>query len=104
MSTTPRTEQRTPTPPAVGAGVVEITDEALAAADAAHYSMTIEWSDEDGLYIVSLPEWGPFAQTHGATYAEAAAMGREALALLILGARHDGTSPPAPRLFGRDAR
>ena len=104
MSTTPRTEQVVPTPPAAGAGVVEITAEALVAADAAHYSMTIEWSDEDGLYIVSLPEWGPFALTHGATYAEAAEMGREALALLILGARHDGSPLPAPRLFGRDAR
>ena len=91
-------------PPAAGPGVVEITDEALAAADAARYSMTIEWSDEDGLYIVSLPEWGPFARTHGATYAEAVEMGREALALLILGARHDGSPLPAPRLFGRDAR
>ncbi len=65
---------------------------------------TIEWSDEDGLYIVSLPEWGPFARTHGATFAEAAEMGREALALLIQGARHDGTSPPEPRLFRHDAR
>ena len=104
MSPTPRTEQVAPTPPAARAVVVEITDEALAATDAAHYSMTIEWSDEDGLYIVSLPEWGPFAQTHGATYAEAAEMGREALALLFLGARHDGSPLPAPRLFGRDGR
>ena len=104
MSATPRTEQAKPSQPAAAADVVEITDEALAAADAAHYSMTIEWSDEDGLYIVSLPEWGPFALTHGAMYAEAAEMGREALALLILGARHDGSPLPAPRLFGRDAR
>ena len=34
------------------------------------YSMTIQWSDEDGMYIVSVPEWeaaGHIAHTHGAT-------------------------------------
>src|SRR5438105_3375636 len=48
--------------------------------------MTIQWSDEDGLYIVSFPEWeaaGHIAHTHGATYEEAVGNGREGLELLI---------------------
>jgi len=79
----------------------EFTAEELAAADAAHYSMVIQWSEEDQLYLVSLPEWGETAHTHGATYVEAAEMGREVLALLILGAREDGQSLPPPRCFAR---
>ena len=42
------------------------------------YSMVIEWSDEDTLYIVSFPEWeaeGYISHTHGATYEEAAEAG-----------------------------
>lgn len=44
-----------------------------------HYSMVIEWSDEDSVYIVSLPEWGKYALTHGATYDEAVRSGQEVL-------------------------
>ena len=29
------------------------------------YSMVITWSDEDQCFIVSLPEFGPYANTHG---------------------------------------
>jgi predicted RNase H-like HicB family nuclease len=32
-----------------------------------HYSMVIEWSDEDQAYIVSVPEF-PGNYTHGSTY------------------------------------
>ncbi len=52
-------------------------------AQAPHYSMRIEWSPEDRLFVVSLPEWGPYALTHGATYEEAARAGREVLEMLI---------------------
>ncbi len=41
------------------------------------YSMTIKWSDEDDAYLVWLPEFGGGPQTHGTTYAEAAAMGQD---------------------------
>ena len=68
-----------------------------------HYSMVIEWSDEDQVYIVSLPEWGPGARTHGATYDEAVRNGQEVLELLIEGAREEGRPLPAPRLFARTA-
>lgn len=67
-----------------------------------HYSMTIQWSDEDGVYIVSFPEWetaGHIAHTHGASYEEAVGRGREALELLIESAREIGADLPAPRTF-----
>lgn len=67
-----------------------------------HYSMTIHWSDEDGIYIVSFPEWeaaGHIAHTHGVTYEDAVVQGREALELLIESAREIGADVPAPRTF-----
>ena len=48
-----------------------------------HYSVVIQWSDEDQKYIASLPEFGPYARTHGQTYEEALKNGREVLELLI---------------------
>jgi predicted RNase H-like HicB family nuclease len=35
------------------------------------YSIVIQWSIEDKKYIVSLPEFGPYAHTHGNTYVDA---------------------------------
>lgn len=67
-----------------------------------HYSMTIQWSEEDGIYVVSFPEWeaaGHIAYTHGATYEEAVGRGREALELLIESARDIGAALPPPRTF-----
>jgi antitoxin HicB len=86
-------------PDVVETDIPEFTAEELAAADTSHYSMVIQWSEEDHLYIVSLPEWGDTVHTHGHTYVEAAEMGREVLALLILGARQDGHPLPEPHLF-----
>lgn len=40
------------------------------------YSMRIEWSDEDRVFVVSLPEWGGFVHTRGGTYEEAIRQGR----------------------------
>jgi antitoxin HicB len=48
-----------------------------------HYSMVIQWSDEDQIYVVSLPEWGKYAQTHGSTYEDAVRNGQEVLQMLI---------------------
>jgi len=39
-----------------------------------HYSMLIEWSEEDQAYLVTLPEWADrviMPATHGSTYGEA---------------------------------
>ncbi len=71
-------------------------------ADAPHYSMLIEWSDEDQAYLVTLPEWVGRINTpttHGSTYEEAARNGREVLEWLIEDARAEGKPLPALRTF-----
>ena len=62
------------------------------------YSMVIEWSDEDGMYVVTVPEL-PGCQTHGATHAEAVEMGEEAIQGWIEAARARGRPVPPPRVF-----
>ena len=47
------------------------------------YSILIQWSEEDSKYIASLPEFGPYAHTHGETYEEALKNAQEILELLI---------------------
>jgi predicted RNase H-like HicB family nuclease len=64
-----------------------------------HYSMVIEWSDEDVAYIVSFPEWGDLAHTHGATYAEAVLKGEEVLDLLASSTIDEGEPLPHARRF-----
>ena len=64
-----------------------------------HYSMVIAWSDEDQVYIVSLPEWGDMVHTHGATYTEAVAHGTELLEALIATRQQHGEPLPAPQTF-----
>lgn len=66
------------------------------------YSMLIEWSDLDGVYVVSFPEWeraGHLAHTHGATYVEAAERGQQMLAEMIEFAKEDASAVPAPAIF-----
>lgn len=62
------------------------------------YSVLIQWSDEDQKYIVSLPEFGPYAHTHGDTYEEAAKNAQEVLELLIETYEEQGRSLPVPNL------
>lgn len=67
-----------------------------------HYSILIEWSDEDQAYVVILPEWSeqyamPVAS--GKTYEEAAARGRNALENYIRFAQEDGQLLPQPKVF-----
>ena len=47
------------------------------------YSILIQWSDEDQKYIVSLPEFGLYAHTHGDSYEEATQNAQDVLELLI---------------------
>src|SRR5579863_1200780 len=64
----------------------------------AHYSMVIEWSDEDHAFLVPLPEWVEQVYmpcTHGATNEEAARHGREVLDMLQAHA-DAGEIPAAP--------
>jgi antitoxin HicB len=64
-----------------------------------HYSIIIQWSDEDQTYIVSLPEWGDLVHTHGNTYEEALKNGQELLQGLIEARCQHGEALPAPRVY-----
>lgn len=59
------------------------------------YSILIQWSDEDLCYVVSLPEFGPYAHTHGETYEEALQNAQEVLELLL----DDSTTLPEPQTY-----
>jgi predicted RNase H-like HicB family nuclease len=61
-----------------------------------HYSMIIQWSIEDEVYIVSFPEFGDRAHTHGNTYTEAIGHGEEVLELLIEEYQSQGRTLPIP--------
>jgi predicted RNase H-like HicB family nuclease len=63
------------------------------------YSMVIRWSDEDQTFVVSLPEFGPYARTHGDTYKEAVRRGCECLESLIEAYKAEGRRLPKPRKF-----
>jgi predicted RNase H-like HicB family nuclease len=66
----------------------------------ARYTVIIQWSDEDQCYVVSLPEWGSYAKTHGSSYEEAARNAQEVLELLMeTEAGRPASMPPEPRLF-----
>jgi predicted RNase H-like HicB family nuclease len=66
------------------------------------YSMVIEWSDEDGAYIVTVPEL-PGCITHGASHAEAVLQGEAAIATWLATAQVYGDPIPAPRVFAATA-
>jgi antitoxin HicB len=63
------------------------------------YTVVIQWSDEDDCFVVSLPEWGTGAKTHGDTYEEAAKNAREVLKLLMQSATSGAGQLPEPKLF-----
>ena len=67
-----------------------------------HYSMVVQWSDDDQAYLVTLPEWegrvfNPI--THGESYEDAIKHAHEALAALVASARERNESLPAPRVI-----
>ncbi|HKV84052.1 MAG TPA: type II toxin-antitoxin system HicB family antitoxin [Ktedonobacterales bacterium] len=64
----------------------------------AHYSMVIEWSDENQAFMVSVPEF-PGNYTHGDTYEEAVKQGKDLIESLIMWTRQDGKPLPLPREF-----
>lgn len=65
------------------------------------YSMVIQWSEEDQLYLVHLPEF-PTQQfvTHGKTYAEAAKNGQDVIETLVEWYEDEGKLLPQPILAG----
>jgi antitoxin HicB len=62
------------------------------------YSMVIQWSVEDNLYLVHLPEF-PSQQfvTHGETYEAAAKRGQEVLEILLEEYQESGKPLPEVR-------
>lgn len=60
--------------------------------------MLIQWSEEDQVYVVSLPEFGG-AKTHGTTYESAARSGREVLGLLVDTFDEQDRPLPTPEVF-----
>lgn len=65
-----------------------------------HYSMLIEWSEEDQAYLVTLPEWADRVMmpvTHGSTYSEAVQHGQEILEMLMNDAIRIGEPLPPPK-------
>ncbi|AFZ46363.1 Uncharacterized protein family UPF0150 [Cyanobacterium stanieri PCC 7202] len=60
-------------------------------------SRSVQWSKEDQKYIVSLPEFGPYAHTHGDSYEEALQNGKEVLELLVEDYQAKHKPLPTPR-------
>ncbi|MEM9540427.1 MAG: type II toxin-antitoxin system HicB family antitoxin [Cyanobacteria bacterium P01_E01_bin.42] len=63
-----------------------------------HYTIVIQWSDEDCCYLVHLPEFpSQTYHTHGETYEEALQNAREVLELLIEEYQQDRKTLPQPQ-------
>lgn len=68
--------------------------------DKLRYQMIIQWSEEDDCFLVSLPDFpGQKWRTHGETYEEAVANGKEALESLIISYEADGEFLPEPNIY-----
>jgi len=62
---------------------------------ATHYSMNIQWDEDDQVFIVTVPELSG-CRTHGRTYEEAVRQGQDAIESWIMVAQELGRSIPAP--------
>ncbi len=65
------------------------------------YSLLIQWSQEDGLYLVTLPEFATIAMqpcTYGKTYEEAIANAKEAIASYLEYCQEEDLVPPSPAI------
>jgi len=63
------------------------------------YSVVIQWSEEDQAHLVTLPEFGPEPQTHGATYKEAVMHAQEVMETLIEFYEEQGRALPTPKTY-----
>ena len=79
------------------------TQDMTAPSEAGRYSMVIEWSDEDGLYIVTVPEL-PGCRTHGKTQVEAVEVGRDVIETWLDANRAWERPIPSPHLFADRVR
>ncbi len=62
-----------------------------------HYSMIIQWSEEDQAYVVTVPEL-PGCKTHGETYGKAVKQAQHAIEGWIAFNRELGRPIPAPQI------
>ncbi|WP_107668812.1 type II toxin-antitoxin system HicB family antitoxin [Cyanothece sp. BG0011] len=69
-----------------------------------HYTIIIQWSNEDECYVVTLPEWGEFCHTHGDTYEEALKNAQEVLELLVESTLENNEILPKPQLFNQSSQ
>ena len=67
------------------------------------YTMLIEWSDEDQIYIVTLPEFGSYCKTHGETYLEAVKNGEEVVEMLLESFEKDQLPAPPQQHYRLEA-
>jgi predicted RNase H-like HicB family nuclease len=67
------------------------------------YSLIIQWSEKERLFVVSLREFIDVMQpgTHGHTYEEAGKQGQELLETLIELYQEDGKPLPEPQTLGK---
>jgi predicted RNase H-like HicB family nuclease len=61
------------------------------------YTMLIEWSEEDQVYIVTLPEFD--CKTHGSTYVEAVQNGEEVLEMILEDLERENLPAPQPQHY-----
>ena len=80
------------------AAVHDLTAEEIA--EGSRSTMVVQWSPVDEAFIVTVPELGDGARTHGATPAEAGEMGAEMVATALHAYRRRGRPVPPPTLFG----
>jgi predicted RNase H-like HicB family nuclease len=66
------------------------------------YSMLVEWSEEDRLFLVTIPEFSNLVLmpcTHGKTRAEAIFHGEEVIEMYLESWQAEGIPIPQPRLL-----
>ena len=66
-----------------------------------HYSMIIQWSELDQVYIVAVPEL-PGCRTHGKTYEDAVRQGEDAIETWAEGSKALGLPVPEPNVLLTD--
>lgn len=66
-----------------------------------HYTIIIQWSEEDQLFLVTLPEFTDVMQpcTHGQNYEEALQNAQDLMELLLEIYQQDNKPFPQPRLL-----
>jgi antitoxin HicB len=66
------------------------------------YSLLLQWSDEDQLYLVTLPEFSEIAMqpsTYGQTYEAAVKNAQEAIDGYLAYCAEDGLAIPTPNML-----